>query len=570
MIVPARRASLLLALLLLLSACATAPSPGRAPGGAGISTAPSAPKTLTIALEDEPLNLATLLDTGSSSAGEIRHIVHSRLAKNDDRGNFAPELATELPSQERGTWTVRPDGTMQTTYKLREGVTWHDGTPLLPQDFILAFTMTLDPDLPISQQSVARQISEVTAPDTGTLLIEWKNTYPFANAIIEDDLGPFPSHIFSAVYPANKERVAQMPFWTREFVGVGPYQLTSWTPGSELTLKAYDRFWAGRPRIDTLVFRFIESPSTALSNLLAGTVDGVGPRALDFAGAISAKEQMEGAGKSPLFVVQSANWRRLGVQFREPNPREITDVRVRKGLYQAIDRTALVDSLFGGYAPASDVFVAPDDVRYDWVKDSIVRYDYDMRRAEQQLAEMGWRRGADGAVVNAAGERVSVGLWTTAGVEREIAIIADAWKNLGVTVDQHVLTPAENRDDRFRVSYPSFSIATFPTSFEFTVSYLHSTGCPSEQSRWRGNNRGCYQNPENDRLVDEAKVAIGPADQQRLYREIARLRTDQLPEMPLYFVINLTVFREGISGIKGAARPRGGLGWNVMDWDVRT
>jgi len=69
--------------------------------------------------------------------------------------------------------------------------------------------------VPISQQSVARQISDVTAPDDHTLVIDWKATYPFANAIIEDDLGPFPTHIFSAVYPASKERVAQMPYWTR-------------------------------------------------------------------------------------------------------------------------------------------------------------------------------------------------------------------------------------------------------------------------------------------------------------------------------------------------------------------
>jgi len=560
-------APLLLALVIIVSACATPPTPGLSPGGA---TTPSAPKTLTIALEDEPLNLATLLDTGSSSAGEIRHVVHSRLAKNDDRGNVLPELATELPSQDRGTWSVRSDGTMQTTYKLREGVTWHDGTPLMPRDFILAWTMTMDPELPISQQSVARQISDITAPDDHTLLVEWKATYPFAHGIVEDDLGPFPSHIFSSIYPANRERVPQMPYWTREFVGVGPYQLTEWLPGSQLTLKAYDKFWGGRAKIDTLVFRFIESPSTALSNLLAGAVDGASPRALDFAGATSAKDQWEQAGKTPVFIVQSANWRRLGVQFRVPNPNEITDVRVRKGLYQAIDRKELVDSLFGGYAPASDVFVPPDDAKWDWVKDSIVRYEYNMRGAEQQLAEAGWRRGADGAVVNGAGERVTLNLWTTAGVEREIAIIADSWKNLGFNVDQHVLTPAENRDDRFRVSYPSFSIATFPASFEFTITYLHSTNCPSEQTRYRGNNRGCYQNAENDRLVDDAKVAIIPADQQRLYREIARFRTDQLPEMPLYFIINLTVFRDGVTGIKGAARARGGLGWNVMDWDVRS
>src|SRR6266545_1179455 len=115
----ARQTPLLLVLALTVSACATAPSPSQRPGSDGAAPPLSGPKTLAIALEDEPLNLATLLDTGSSSAGEIRHVVHSRLAKNDDRGSVAPELAIELPSQDRGTWNVRPDGTMQTTYRLR-------------------------------------------------------------------------------------------------------------------------------------------------------------------------------------------------------------------------------------------------------------------------------------------------------------------------------------------------------------------------------------------------------------------------------------------------------------------
>jgi ABC-type oligopeptide transport system substrate-binding subunit len=136
-------------------------------------------------------------------------------------------------------------------------------------------------------------------------------------------------------------------------------------------------------------------------------------------------------------------------------------------------------------------------------------------------------------------------------------------------VEQLVLSPAQNRDDRFRVSYPSFSVATFPPSFEFTVRHLHSTNCPGEASRWRGNNRGCYQDAENDRLIEALDLAINPGEQQRLYRELARLRSEQLPELPLYFVINLTVFREGVTGVKGVARPRGGLGWNVLEWDVQ-
>ena len=97
----------------------------------------------------------------------------------------AQALPTELPSQDRGTWVVRPDGTMQTTWHIRPGVTWQDGQPLKASDFLFAWTVTLDKELPISQQTIARQVSRLETPDDLTLVMEWSRLYPFANAIIE-------------------------------------------------------------------------------------------------------------------------------------------------------------------------------------------------------------------------------------------------------------------------------------------------------------------------------------------------------------------------------------------------
>ncbi|HEY3117434.1 MAG TPA: ABC transporter substrate-binding protein [Chloroflexota bacterium] len=565
---------ILVGLCLTLAACGPS-APQSSAGGPDKPSPQSQPKILRIGLPDEPHNLATIFSgagagfsAGSSSASDLYHIVHQRLVVNDEKGNSEPELATELPSQERGTWVVRPDGTMQTIYRIRPGVTWQDGQPLTAGDFVFAWTLSLDKELPISQGTLARQVSRIDTPDDHTLVMEWSRVYPFANAIIEDDFGPFAEHILGPVYRSEKQAVPASGYWTRDFIGVGPYRVVDWQPGSGLTVRAYEAFYGGRPKLDTIVFQIIENPATAMANMLADTIDGVVPGTLNLEGASAIKREWQQAGKPPLFITQSIHWKRLGTQFRVPDPTDILDPRVRQGLMHAIDRAGMVDAMFGGYGTPADTFVPPDLTQWDWVKDSTTRYPYDPRRAQELLTSYGWRKGADGTFVNSAGAPVKIALWATAGSTEDVVIVGDNWKSIGVNVEQVVLSPAQSQNSEFRVSYPSFALASYPISFEFGPLNLKSSNCPSPDSQWKGNNRGCFKDAENDRLIEALSVAIPAADQQRLYGQIAKYQSDLLPELPLYFDVNFILFRPGVTGIRGSSMPRSGLGWNVLDWDV--
>src|SRR5581483_1452131 len=113
---------------------------------------------------------------GTTGGGDLKLAVHQRLATYDDRGELLPALAADLPSEEKGTWVVRPDGTMQVTYKLRPGITWHDGTPLTSQDFAFSWVVTSDPDIPMSTR-LSTQIRRVDTPDQQTIVYEWASTY---------------------------------------------------------------------------------------------------------------------------------------------------------------------------------------------------------------------------------------------------------------------------------------------------------------------------------------------------------------------------------------------------------
>ncbi|MBM2812355.1 MAG: hypothetical protein HW416_3114 [Chloroflexi bacterium] len=565
---------LLCMVALAVSGCAPSGPSVRGPSPReGEAAQPRAAKSLTIALDTEPSNLSMGMGPagGSSSGTDVRLAVHQRLATYDHRGQLHPMLASELPQQEKGTWLVRPDGTMQTTHRLRPNVTWHDGAALVAGDFVFALAIVRDPEVPINQNSFVTLIDRMYTTDDLTLVTEWKGSYPFANGITEDSLGPIPAHLLEPTYRTDKELFVTSPYWTRAFVGVGPYQLAEWEPGSHLVLQAYDGFYRGRAKIDTITVRFFTGNENAVAaNLLAGAVDGEIPEALQFEQAMFVRRQWEQAGRRPLFIVQPEKWRHWFVQFRDARPPELADVRVRRGLLHAIDRETLVDSLLEGHVPISDSFIPPNDPKYEWVKDVAVHYAYDPRRALQLLGEAGWTARTDGTIVNAAGSPVTVSAWTQDGRqnEQEMAIIADFWKAIGLQVDQYVLPLAQQRDGRFRASFPSFYAAQIPMTFQNLLARVYGPNCPTEQSRWVGGSLGCYQNAQNDRPIDGLQTAIDPVRQRDLFRELISVQTQELPALPLYYNVSVTLFREGVTGVLGSTVPRTSFTWNVADWDL--
>ena len=95
-----------------------------------------------------------------------------------------------------------------------------------------------------------------------------------------------------------------------------------------------------------------------------------------------------------------------------------------------------------------------------------------------------------------------------------------------------------------------------------------SANCPGEANRWTGQNYGCYRSPVADQILGDLRAAIDPELQRPLYRDLIKLQTEELPMLPLYFQAELTIARAGITGVKGYARPYGGVTWNLAEWDI--
>src|SRR5207248_772240 len=132
------------------------------------------------------------------------------------------------------------------------------------------------------------------------------------------------------------------------------------------------------------------------------------------------------------------------------------DVRVRTALYHAIDREALADAMHSGRSAIYSI-LPPGDRSYESVKDGLRQYGYNPDRARALLQEAGWAPGPDGVLRNAGdGRRFRTTLWVAGGGPKEISIIADYWRQVGVDVEEYDVPTVQARDRKFRSTFPGW------------------------------------------------------------------------------------------------------------------
>src|SRR2546422_5456927 len=154
----------------------------------------------------------------------------------DSSGVIHPYLAETLPQLNAESWRLFPDGRMETTYRLKPNLTWHDGQPLTAEDFVFSWRVYSTPELGHATQPPLHAIDEVVALDAQRFVIRWKLPYPDATTLSARDreLPALPRHIlgadFEQIAATGPDAIANDPFWSRAYVGAGPYKLERWEP----------------------------------------------------------------------------------------------------------------------------------------------------------------------------------------------------------------------------------------------------------------------------------------------------------------------------------------------------
>jgi len=165
-------------------------------------------------------------------ADELTVLVHAGLSIFDTIGGLHPQLAEAVPSVENGLWRLLPDGSMETTWKLKNGALWHDGAPFTADDLVFALQVSSDPDLPAFKDAAFNAISGAEAVDPSTILIRWKEPFIRADQLFSVRIAiPLPKHILESQYAqTDKSNFINLPYWNDDFVGLGPYKIKEFDP----------------------------------------------------------------------------------------------------------------------------------------------------------------------------------------------------------------------------------------------------------------------------------------------------------------------------------------------------
>lgn len=565
----------LLAVVVVGAAC-TAPSRAVPAGAAEPTTRGiSGPSRLTLAVQNDVSVLATKLQVGPGVSGGVGHdlsaLSNSPLVVLDGQGMPQPRLAAELPSREQGTWTIHPDGTMATTWRIRPNARWHDGQPVTSRDFAFALQVYLDPEVAVIHRNPERLVERIEAVDDATFIIHWNQFYRSANRLIVEELEPLPEHILAAVYErGDKTGFQNASFWTTpSYVGNGPYVLTDRTEGIQRVYRAFDEYVLGRPKIDEVVVRMMPDQNSLLANLLSGAVDATTSTTLNQQSGLTLQQEWDRTGDGRLVNTLAtfifAEFQHHPERVQQP---ALLDVRVRRAIAYGIDRVALNAVVSGGRAPTPEAPMHPADPLYPRADQFTARYPYDVARALSLLEEAGWRK-PTGKLVDGDGEPFRVNARTVARADNEtvVRIMAGDLTALGMDVAQTTLSVAEDSDREQRARFPGLGLHTVSTmEVPEGLADFTTAECATADNRWTGRNRRCWSNAEFDRLFRFATTTVDGQVRADSTVQMLRLFAEDVAIVPLTYYIHNIAARRGLAGVSPHWHAQRGSTWFIHEW----
>jgi peptide/nickel transport system substrate-binding protein len=557
----------------IISACAIVLA-GCAPGtqpqsqtGARSGQDPAQPKRLVVGSVEQSTLLIDAVGDGNGDV--IEELVSAGLVRFAPVGDAHPLMAEEVPSLDNNLVRVFPDGRMETTWRLKEGLKWQDGTPITTEDLLFAVRVGQDKELPQFGNAAYDSLGNVRAVDARTIVAEWKEPYIQYDRMFSWQVAlPLPKHLLEDSYLNNKANFTLLRYWSsNEFVHAGPFRVRDFSPGERLVLEANPGYVLGRPKVDEVEVRFIPDSSTLIANVLGGEVHFTIGSDLTVGQAKQGGDAWSG-GKLEVFPMQSL--RAAVPQFINPDPPVQLDLRFRRALAHAIDRGSLNNLINQGLAQPPGNFMVPVGApEYPIIQDSIVDYPYDLRRSAQLIEEIGYTKVGD-FYRDAAGNELSIDfLEVQGGAEEQSALfVVDSWKRVGVNAKPDIRASAIERETRaLRPGFTSSSGSFLLSEPRRLYQWFHGSQIPTAENRFRGNNRMRYANAEVDALIERFFATIPREPRLDLLKQIAHHYSDNAVLLVTHHIIYPALISDQVQGVT----PRTGFSqtWENHLWDFR-
>ncbi len=419
-------------------------------------------------------------------------------------------------------WDISPDGCTY-TFKLREGVKWHDGEPFTADDVIFSYNLVMNEEAGISHRAYmyidGEPIVYEKVNDYEVKMILPKKYAPALNYLVPI----VPKHYVEDLPPAKIKEYE----WERDPIFTGPFKFVEYKTGEYVRLERFEDYWGGRPYLDEIILRIIPDNNTAAVALESGEIDFTDAPPDVF-------KRLENAGTFQAFQGASGI-----VHFICMNNKAFPfdDVRVRQAISHLVNREAICEQVHSGYAKPAYGFMVPTDMFYN--DDANVKHEYDVEKAKQLLADAGFEPGPDGILVKDGKKFEFDLLYRHGDVQREQAalIVQSDLAKVGITMNPRGL--------EWSAIVRELNANTDPLPFD---AILLANGLGPDPDRYSaiyaswsypsggpGSNYCAFLNPEVDELFERGQTEMDSEKRQEIYNELQTIISDQCPSAFMWY-----------------------------------
>jgi len=439
--------------------------------------------------------------------------------------NIVPALAD--------TWKISRDGRVYEIH-LRDGVRFHDGTPLSAADVVFSLKRLLDPKhapntigasylmvvdgAPAYSAGTARELPGIVALNPGVVEIRLTRPYlSFLYVLAMDDL---------RIVPERAVRAMGEGAFRRAPIGTGPFRFGSWTE-KELTLDANPQYFGGAPNVDQVVILFPrpDEHDAGNSRFARGEIDIVEPTS-DTLPVMLADPGIE------VHRYQDLSLSFLGMNTGSP---PLDDVRVRRAIAHAIDRHALA-----GIAPSTrreaQGILPPGLPSYSPAAKAL---PFDRLAASRLLSEAGYPGGRGMSHL-----RFFTAQAGSSSVVKTIAQLRADLAAIGITLDVHEVTWRELNNRIEEHDAPLFQLG-WVADLPDPDSFLRSLFEPGSSANYFD-----FYDQETGRALEHGASETNPLERARSYRDLEKAVLDKAPLVPLFHPIGVLASRRSIHGLK--------------------
>lgn len=488
-------------ILLLAGACASGPVPEAPQAPAADTPAAGAPqpageKVLVLGMPGIPRATDPLINTNTAETvtHDLMFDTLTYIGPTED-GSYGPvpKLAVSWRNIDPLTWE----------FKLREGVTFHNGEPFNADTVLFTVDAFLNPPEGERRGAAGRLGNLTGAEKVDDYTVRFTTSQP-------DVTIPLGFRSLYMIPPGYIQEVGRDRF-REQLVGTGPFRFESWKTSEEVVVVANDSYWQGRPALDRVVVREIPDPFTRAAALIAGEID------MTYVFPIDLVEQI---GAFPNLEVQSipilSGWVIQFDTYGPCNPEALCDERVRQALNYAVDKEALVNTIYKGTAGVSPGQICPQG-SFGYTP-TVEAYPYDPERAKALLAEAGYADGFDMQIATTLGlfsgdaevSQAVAGYLAAVGVRVQVVVMdRGQWNTI-------IEGRMENHHNRIPYSVPWHTAGDCALALHW-ISELSPDGFEA------------YPNERWNELVIGARQAFDAAQRLRMYEEAAQIMFQEAP-----------------------------------------